>query len=918
MLVGRQREQRILDALISAARVGQSSTLVITGEAGIGKTALLRYTAESATGMQVLHVTGSETEQHLPFAALAQLVRPTPRDLETLPPPQAQALGVALAIRSGEAVDRFAVGAAAHTLLTQRSENRPMAVLIDDAQLVDVPSQETLAFVARRLLADAILIVAAVRTGEPCALCSPDLPTWELRGIDADASRELVAARRAEPTGADLAARVHELSGGNPLAILELAADPTGLTARWPGAPAPVPATLVRLYAQRAAALGEPARGALLLAAAAGDDLPLVARACAADGIDVGSLAEAERIELIRILDDRVTFAHPLARAAIYSTATPGRRRTLHATIAAVLGDADPDRRAWHRAEACLGPDEAVAGELQALGARSADRGALAVAATGFEHAARLSPEDTDRARRLLLAGEAACRAGDAARATSLLDQSLLLMPPPSVRARAQRMRGVIALRSGSIADARAALTAAAVESTAFDATEALACWAEAIHACFYLADADAALAAAEEAETLLARDVSERSAVLATIAAGMARVLAGAGGGTEMIRRGVGGLMRLEPIAPHPGDEASWLLLGPLFLRDSSTGRDLVRRALDERRDRAAIGTLAHLLFHLARDGATTDRWTAAEGDYTEAISLAREFGQTTELAASSAGLAWLLARQGRGDDTRRYAAEAEQLGATHQINLARIWSRHALGDLELGRGQVDAAVATFTELHGLLRRLGVKDVDLSPVPELVECLIRTGRIEEARDLAGSYQSQALAKGQPWALARAARVRALLCPVAEVDHCFSAALDLHAATLDCFEHARTRLAYGARLRRLRRRVDARPFLQSAYDDFTRLGARPWADEAASELAATGATVLRPGAGPAGLLTPRELQIALHLAGGRTTRETAAALFLSPKTVEYHLRHVYTKLGIDSRPQLVARMQPTPVPSTRV
>jgi DNA-binding CsgD family transcriptional regulator len=917
MLVGRQREQRILDALISAARVGQSSTLVVTGEAGIGKTALLRYAGGSATGMRILHVTGSETEQHLPFAALAQLVRPTAADLDTLPPPQAQALGVALAIRSGDGVDRFAVGAAALTLLTQLSENQPLAVLVDDAQLVDVPSQEVLAFVARRLVADAIVIVAAVRTGEPCALSSPDLPTLELHGIDEDASRELVTARVAGPPGHELTARVHELSGGNPLAILELAADPAALAARWPGAPAPVPGTLVRLYRQRAEALDEDARGALLLAAAAGDDLPLVARACAAGGIDVGSLAAAEQVGLVSIHQDRVTFAHPLARSAIYATATAGRRRELHATIASVMGDADPDRRAWHRSEACLGPDEGVAGELQALGARSADRGAVAVAATAFEHAARLSPDDTDRARRLLCAGEAACQAGDAARATSLLDQSLLLMPPPSVRARAQRMRGVIALRSGSIADARAALTAAAQQSSAFDPSEALECWAEAIHACFYLADADAALAAAQAAEALLTQGVSERSAVLATVAAGMARVLAGVGG-TEMIRRGVGALGQLEPIAPHPGDEASWLLLGPLFLRDSSTGRDLVRRALDERRGRAAIGTLAHLLFHLARDGATTDRWTAAEGDYTEAISLAREFGQTTELAASSAGLAWLLARQGRDDDTRRYAAEAERLGAIHQVNLARIWAGHALGDLELGLGQVEAAVGTYSDLHDLLRRLRVKDVDLSPAPELVECLIRTGRVEEARGLADDYQEQALAKGQPWALARAARVRALLCPVAEVDGCFAAAIELHAATLDRFEQARTRLAYGARLRRLRRRVDARPPLQSAYDDFILLGARPWADEAASELAATGATVLRSGANPTSLLTPRELQIALHLAGGRTTRETAAALFLSPKTVEYHLRHVYTKLGIESRTQLVARMQPTPAPPTRV
>ena len=912
MLVGRQPEQRILDALISAARVGQSSTLVITGEAGIGKTALLRYAVDTAIDMRVLRVTGSETEQNLPFAALAQLLRPTAADLDSLPPPQAQALGVALAIRTGDVVDRFAVGAATLTLLTQLSENRPLAILIDDAQLIDVPSQETLAFVARRLLADAVAMIAAVRADEPCVLVSADLPLLELRGIDEAASRELMESRLEGPAGPDLTSRVHGLSGGNPLAILELTADAARLPALWPGAPGPVPATLVRLYAQRAEALEPTARAALLLAAAAGDDLPLVARACAARGIDVAALADAERIGLISIDQDRVRFAHPLARSAIYSTATAADRRLLHATIASVIPDADTDRRAWHRSEAALGPDEVVAAEIHALGDRSAARGAVAVAATAFERAARLSPDDSDRARRLLRAGEAAWLAGDGPRARSLLDQSILLVPAPSIRARAQRLRGVIALRSGSITEARAALESAARESERFDPTEALACWAEAITTCFYLADAEGALAAAEQAEALLALGVNERSAVLATVAAGMGRVLAGAGG-TEMIRRGVTALAELDPATSDRSDDPSWLVLGPLFLRESSTGRDLVRRAIDERRDRAAIGTLAHLLFHLARDGATTDRWTAAEGDYTEAIGLAREFGQTTELATASAGLAWLLARQGREVDTRSLAAEAEYLGAMHQVHLARLWSRHALGDLEFGLGRVEVAVDTYTELDALLRRLGVKDVDLSPVPELVEGLIRTGHVDTARTLATAYDEQATAKGQPWALARAARVRALLCPATEVDTCFTTALDLHAATLDRFEEARTQLTYGARLRRLRRRVDARPHLQSAHDDFSRLGARPWADQAADELVATGTTVHRAGASPTSQLTPRELQIALHLVGGKTIREAAAALFLSPKTVEYHLRHVYTKLDIESRAQLAQRMQPTTV-----
>ena len=230
-------------------------------------------------------------------------------------------------------------------------------------------------------------------------------------------------------------------------------------------------------------------------------------------------------------------------------------------------------------------------------------------------------------------------------------------------------------------------------------------------------------------------------------------------------------------------------------------------------------------------------------------------------------------------------------------------------MADLELGLGRAAEAVEIYQRLATLLDQLGVLDVDLSPAPELVEALVRSRRAERAADLSAAYSERALAKGQPWALARAARAEGLLCAPGEIDGRFEGALDLHARTLDRFEEARTRLAYGSRLRRMRRRVDARPQLQLALEMFDRLGARPWADLAADELEATGATAQRAGASLTGQLTARELQIALLLAEGRTTRQAAAAAFLSPKTVEYHLRHVYTKLGVDSRAQLAERLR---------
>jgi len=348
------------------------------------------------------------------------------------------------------------------------------------------------------------------------------------------------------------------------------------------------------------------------------------------------------------------------------------------------------------------------------------------------------------------------------------------------------------------------------------------------------------------------------------------------------------------------------------MYLREEK-GRDLIDAAAARARDEAAIGALPLLLHHIARDQATTDRWPAAEASYDEAIRLSRETGQRIELAGSLAGLAWLEARIGREEACRAHAVEAATLCDELGARMYGVWAIQALGDLELGLGRPEAAAVHHEAQLEALRASGIGDVDLSPAPELVDAYLRLGRPSDAASVAAGFVTAAEAKGQPWVLARAARTRGQLAEDADIDACFQTALQLHERTPDVFERARTRLAYGSRLRRTRKRVRAREELRAALEDFDRLGAGPWAEQARAELLATGETARRRDVSTLDQLTPQELQIARLLAEGRTTREAAAAVFLSPKTVEYHLRNVYRKLGISSREALAAALGEEPV-----
>lgn len=897
MLVGRDRELREIGVAFARARSGESAILVLVGEPGIGKTALLARAAELADGMQLLRARGIQSEAEIPFASLLELIRPALGMIGRIPKPQATALEGALAMRPAAAQERFVVGAATLSLLAAYAEEGPLAVLIDDAHWLDDSSAQALLFAVRRLMADPIAIVIAIREGEPSPLSEADLPALSVSGLSPEDAAALLPG-----IPSDVAGRLHEAAGGNPLALLEFAADADELTLSPESAPLLVSARIAQAFLRRVEKLDARARNALLLAATSDrGDLALLERAAARLKVELSALSAAEGAGLVVLRTGSVEFRHPLARSAIYADATPAARRAAHRALADSLPDRDIDRRAWHLATAAAGPDEPAAAALEQAGSRARERSAYATAAVAFERAGRLAPDPERRARLLHAAAEASWDAGRAERTIALLDEARASTGDPSTLLDIDELAGHIATRRGPVMRAHAILTAAAERA---NPERAVAMLAEAAGACFYAGNPSEMLSVAERAQAKLPDRASIRARFLATIALGMAHVVAGdAAAGTEAIHDAIA-LVESSPELTNDLQLLPWLAVAPIFLREAGVGRDLLQQALETARERAALGALPFVLNLIARDQATTDRLAVAEATYREATELARESDQRTELVFGLAGLAWLNARRGREQACRSCAAEALELSHELGTRLHEVWATTALGELELGLGDAARAAAHLERQQELLSELGVTDVDLSPAPELIDAYVRLGRGAEAQRLAARLRAAAEAKGQPWSLARACRGHGVLADDAEFTSFFDEALRHHAETPDAFEEARTRLAYGERLRRARRRVLARDQLRAALETFERLDARPWADRTRAELQATGETLRRRDPTTVDELTPQELQISLLLAGGKTTREAAAALFLSPKTIEYHLRHVYLKLDIHSREQL--------------
>jgi DNA-binding CsgD family transcriptional regulator len=912
VLVGREPERRVLDRLIGGARAGRSGVVGVVGDVGIGKSALLDYASQAAGGMRVLRARGIQSEARIPFAGLLELLRPALGHIDRIAAPQREALEGALALRPSRAQDRFAIGAATLSLLIAYSDAAPLLVLVDDAHWVDGSTADALLFAFRRLFADPVAVVLSVREGAPSLIDGTDVPVHRLGGLDLVATAELLGRHSGTTTALpdDLIDRLHRGTGGNPLALIELAGDRATIAAGAPlDPPLPVVSSIARVYIERCTALSESAREMLLLAAA-GDtvELPTLARAAAAAQLDLGDLAASEAIGLVAVEGNRVEFRHPLMRGAVYAAAPPDRRRAMHRAWARALPDADADRRAWHLALATLGPDDAASSAMEQAALRARSRSAYDVASQAFERGAGLAPQDDRRCALLIAAADAAWLGGLASRAVALLDQARGHSPPADLVVPIEQLRGHIATRMGPVSEGRRILLDGAAAAAGADADRAIIMLAEAVNAAFYAGDASAMRHAAEAIVPLLGPGSSRHARFFAATARGMALIFCGEKEreGAAMVREAVG-LIEDLPELSDPRLLA-WAAMGPLWLRESGAGRSLADRALAVARRQSAVGALPFLLSHVAIDGLASDRWIEAEAGFHEAIALARETGQRTDLAFALARLAWLEARQGAEAACRSHAAQARALAAKLDLGLSEIWSLAALGDLELGCGRPAAALVHFeTELAALLAR-GVGDVDLSPRPELIELNLRLGRPEQAAAHLETFERGAADKGQPWALARAARCRGLLGPDDELDRHFGDALAWHAETPDTFETARTQLAYGGRLRRGRQRIRAREHLRAALGLFDHLGAVPWSDMAGTELAATGERARRRDPATRNQLTPQELQIAVLLSAGRTTREAAAALFLSPKTIEYHLRSIYRKLDISSRDELAATL----------
>ena len=908
MLLGRDRELQSIDEALAAARLGKSTRLVIRGEPGIGKTALLEHAVAEAGPMKVLAARGVEFEADVPFAGLHQLLTPALGLMDRLPPIHASALRSSLGLGERIEADRLIVGAGVLELISAYAERDPLLITVDDVQWMDRASTEAIAFAARRLIADPVCILVAVRSEEDSPFRTSGMTELNLGGLDRDSATELIRRTSSAEFTREHIDRMVDATGGNPLALLELA--PVGPQhSSAPLSELPIVTSVERSYLRRADGLTDGTRRILQLMSASGvADLAVVRRAAGVLEIAAEDIERAEGTEgLVRVVADRVEFVHPLARAAIYHSASAAQRRAAHRALAAVMTDPDSiDRRAWHLAAAADGYDGDAAQALEAAALRARESSGYDAAAAALEESARLTEDPELRGRRTYRAADNAWLAGQAGRAVELLAAARKLSTSIAVLVDIDNLDGHIAMRRGAVMEGYRKMVAAADAIEPTDRLQAIRILADATVSTYGAGFPAEMLGGARKALEMLKPGDPPEQAVFARVAYGTLAIMAGHGSdGPKRLHESVA-LFRAVP-----SDSVDPLVLmcaglAGLFLREAEVGRELLDRALNQAREHAPTAALPSVLFMLGRDAAATDRWPLARAQYEEGSRVARETMQLTWLAGMVSGLAWLDALEGREEECRAHAAEGLELSERYSMSLFKAWSHIALGQLELGLGRPEDALAHFKECSEFLHSVSIDDPDLSPAPDIVDALVRLGRLEEARAVSDAYRKSAEAKGQPFALARAARARALLATDAAYARDYESALGHHEGTPDVFERARTQLYFGERLRRARRRVDARRHLREALKAFDLLGAAPWSERALAELQASGETARVRDDRYRQQLTPQEFQVALTLAEGATTREAAARLYLSPKTVEYHLRHVYDKLEIRTRDELAS------------
>jgi DNA-binding CsgD family transcriptional regulator len=905
LLYGRDAERSIIGGLLEGARESRSGVLVIRGEAGVGKSALLEDARERASGMQVLACAGIESESALPFAALDQLLRPALRHLDKAPRHQADALRGALGLAAARGDDRFLVSLAVLTLLAEAAEDRPLLCLVDDAHWLDDASADALVFVARRLDAEGIVLLFAAREGEAREFDAPELAELRLAGLDADAAGALLDRHTEIALSPETRARLVEATGGHPLALLELpstlseaqlAGDEPLLT------PLPVSTRLERAFLTRVRELSVETQ-TLLLAAAADDTGELSTVLGAAAKLDVGAeaLDAAEEVGLATVRGTVLELRHPLVRSAVYQGAPLSKRQAVHRALASVLeGDAEADRRAWHRAAASVGPDQAVVEELEQAAVRARRRSGFVAASLAYERAAALTPDESERARLLTAAAENAWFGGRLERTRMLLERARPLASEPLQRADIDRYLGLVELTGGVPAEACRLLVRSAAAVASVDGERALQLLNLASVAAFYADDVAAAVTIAE-----LARDVDVEDTPFARA---LVELLVGLGaryaGDLPRAAASLRSAMSLEAELESDALDARRVALlfggrAANYLGDDEAARRSAQLAAAQMRAEGALGLLTPILPRLVHAEMWAGRWPAASASAREGLRLAREIGQLDLVAYQLVLLALIAAHRGQEDECRSLAAQGHELASARRFTLIASLANWALALLELGLGRTEEAFLRAREISTTPAVLFMAGLDQ------IEAAVRAGEVALAHDWLTYYEPWAERAGAAWARAVALHGRALLADDDEESELlFEAALEMHAQAARPFDRARTELAFGAFLRRARRPRKARAHLRAALDGFEALGAELWAERARVELRASGQTARRRVADTRDQLTAQELQIAHFVAQGLSNRDVAAQLFLSPRTIAAHLRNIFRKLGISSRTEL--------------
>ena len=899
--VDRISERDAIDRLVANVREGESAVLVIRGEAGIGKTTLLRHAVDHAAGFRVVQVTGAEAEMELPFAGVHQLCMPVLDRLDALPQPQRDALSVALGLASGDVPERFLVGLAVLSLLSAAAEERPLLCLVEDAQWLDTTSGMILGFVARRLLAESVAIVVAVR--EPSSRRDFDgLPDLLLYGLAEEDAHTLLMRAVQGRLDDRIRDRIVAETRGNPLALLDLprsmnAAELAGGFGLLP--PTDLTRHLEDHYLRLTGDLPEATQRLLLLAAAEPmGDATLVWRAAHRLGVEQSALAPAEDAQLIEIRA-RVRFRHPLVRSAVYRAAASTERRAAHQALALETDpDIDPDRLAWHRAHAAVGVDETVAAALEHSADRAQARGGVAAAAAFLAQAAELTPDSAERGRRALAAADAKFDAGASDAALELLATAELAPLGELQRARLERLRAEIAFERTRGSEAPRLLLDAARRLEPLDAAMARETHLEAMAAALFAGRLGGAPDVREVAEAAQAAPPAPQPPrAIDLLLDGLAtRFTAGYPAGVPPLRKALDAFRHVDGLT---AGDVRWLWLAcrlALDLWDEELWHVLATRGVRIARDTGALMLLPGMANFLAA-------FNVHAGRFDDAVVLIDEVDaitQATGIPPLKYGAGTLAAW--RGDREELQAVADNELPSVmargEGLSLALLLSTTAL--LHNGHGRYGDALAAAEQAceHEDVIAYG------SSLVELIEAGARVGRPDAAALALDRLSERTQASGTDWALGIEAASRALLTEGQDAEPLYREAVERLSDSSGVVHLARARLLYGEWLRRENRRADAREQLRAAHATFSEIGAEGFAERARHELLVTGETVRRRTDDARGVLTPQEAHIARLARDGLSNADIGAQLFISPRTVQYHLRKIFLKLEITSRNQL--------------